>query len=169
MCRLRTRVRTDVDPPQVELPSVGVILSRCLRGDNLLLTLLADLCYQLDQRCCDCMDTVGLLYSFVNYHWASFLAAFEEVSLLNWKLDGYLVICNDLCGKWISKWLVICVSGWQEGHPACKNWVVGCWRGYLSGARCRLACGPADATATHCLLLQWNPDWFYLSGTGLPG
>jgi len=41
--------------------------------------------------------------------------------------------------------------GLQEGHPA---WVVGCWRGYLSGARCRLAYGPADATATHCLLLQ---------------
>ena len=56
----------------------------------------------------------------------------------------------------------------QEGHPACKNWVVGCWRGYLSRARCRLANGPADATATHCLLLQWNPDWFYLSGTGSP-
>jgi len=35
-----------------------------------------------------------------------------------------------------------------------KNWVVGCWRGYLSGARCRLAYGPADMTATHCLLLQ---------------
>ena len=32
--------------------------------------------------------------------------------------------------------------------------VVGCWRGYLFGARCRLAYGPADATATHCLLLQ---------------
>jgi len=27
-----------------------------------------------------------------------------------------------------------------------------CWCGYLSGARCRLAYGPADATATHCLL-----------------
>jgi len=26
--------------------------------------------------------------------------------------------------------------------------------GYLSTARCRLAYGPADATATHCLLLQ---------------
>jgi len=26
--------------------------------------------------------------------------------------------------------------GRQEGHPACKKWVVGCWRGYLSGARC---------------------------------
>jgi len=44
--------------------------------------------------------------------------------------------------------------GRQEGHPACKNWVVGCWRGYLSGAKCRLVYGPADATATHCLLLQ---------------
>ena len=29
--------------------------------------------------------------------------------------------------------------------------MVGCWRGYLSGSRCRLAYGPADATATHRL------------------
>ena len=28
---------------------------------------------------------------------------------------------------------------------------MGCWRGYLSGARCRLAYGPAGATATHCI------------------
>ena len=28
-----------------------------------------------------------------------------------------------------------------------------CWHGYLSGAKCRLAYGLADATATHCLLL----------------
>jgi len=47
--------------------------------------------------------------------------------------------------------------GQQEGHPACKKlsggvlaWLIG----YLSGARCKLAYGPADATATHCLLLQ---------------
>jgi len=59
--------------------------------------------------------------------------------------------------------------GQDEGHPACKNRVVGCWHGYLSGARCRLAYGPTDATATHCLLLQKNPDWFYLSSTGSPG
>ena len=44
--------------------------------------------------------------------------------------------------------------GQQEGHPPCKKTVVGYWHGYLSGARCRLAYGPADATATHCLLLQ---------------
>ena len=49
----------------------------------------------------------------------------------------------------ISRWLTD-----QEGHPVCKNWVVGCWRCYLSGVRCRLAYGSADATATHCLLLR---------------
>jgi len=26
--------------------------------------------------------------------------------------------------------------GRLEGHPACKNWAVGCWHGYLSGTRC---------------------------------
>jgi len=44
--------------------------------------------------------------------------------------------------------------GWQERHPACKNWLVGCWSGYVSGSWCRFANGPADATATHYLLLQ---------------
>ena len=44
--------------------------------------------------------------------------------------------------------------GGRKGIRPVKNWVVGCWRGYLSGARCRLAYGPADATATHCLFLQ---------------
>ena len=50
-----------------------------------------------------------------------------------------------------------CVGYWnrqQDRHPACKNWVVGCWPGYLSGAKCSLAYGPTDATATHCLLFQ---------------
>ena len=42
--------------------------------------------------------------------------------------------------------------GWAAGM-ASGLWV-GCWRGYLSGARCKLAYVPADATATHCLLLQ---------------
>ena len=60
------------------------------------------------------------------------------------------------------------LGGWKGIWPV-KNWVVGSWHGYQSGARCRLAYGLADATATHCLLLQWNPDWFYLSGTGSPG
>ena len=56
----------------------------------------------------------------------------------------------------------------QEGHPACKNRVVGCWRGYLSGARCRFAYGPADATATHLSLAPVKsrlvlPFWYRLT------
>ena len=45
--------------------------------------------------------------------------------------------------------------GWAAGRAsACKNVSGGVLRDYLSRVRCRLACGPADATATHCLLLQ---------------
>jgi len=39
---------------------------------------------------------------------------------------------------------------WQEGHAACKR-LSG---GMLYGSMCRFAYGPADATATHYLLLQ---------------
>jgi len=60
--------------------------------------------------------------------------------------------------------LMVCLHRWTQyvelfkvhskaGIRPVKNWVVGCWRGYLSGARCRLAYGPAGVTATHCLLL----------------
>ena len=65
-----------------------------------------------------------------------------------------------------------CWLGGRKGIRPVKNWVVGYWHGYLSGARCRLACGPADATATHCLLLHLNPDWFCLlvpAHLGSPG
>jgi len=37
------------------------------------------------------------------------------------------------------------------------------WRGCMSEARCRFAYSQADAAATHCLLLQFLPSWFYLS------
>ena len=47
-----------------------------------------------------------------------------------------------------------CWLGSRKGIRPVKNWVVGCWNGYLSAVRCRLAYVPADATATHCLLLQ---------------
>jgi len=41
-----------------------------------------------------------------------------------------------------------CRLGGRKGIWPVKNWVVGCWRGYLSGARCRLAYGPADVTVS---------------------
>jgi len=76
------------------------------------------------------------------------------------------------CTSWSAFSALTLLVRRQEEHSACKNWVMRCWCGYLSGARCRLfAYGPANATASEnpiisCLIL--SPDWFYLSGTGLP-
>ena len=58
-----------------------------------------------------------------------------------------------------------CWLGGRKGIRPVKNWVVGCWHSYLSGARCRLAYGPADTTATHCLLLSRLvlPFWYRLT------
>ena len=59
--------------------------------------------------------------------------------------------------------------GRQEGHPACKKLSCGVLHGYLSGARCRLAYGPADDTASHCLLLQIGYTFLVLAHLGSPG
>ena len=61
---------------------------------------------------------------------------------------------NDWSIDWLPSVLGRCWLGGRKGIRPVKNWVVGCWRGYLSGARCRLAYGPAAATATHYLLLK---------------
>ena len=63
--------------------------------------------------------------------------------------------CSCSCCSFLSKIAFNALTlliGRQEGHLVCK--VVGYWRGYLSVARCRLAYSPADATATHCRVLQ---------------
>ena len=67
-------------------------------------------------------------------------------------------MCNNNTGNNNNNYLafsaLMLLVGRQEGHPACKKlqwWGAGV---VISGARCRLAYGPADATATHCLLLQ---------------
>jgi len=46
--------------------------------------------------------------------------------------------------------------GRQEGHLACKklSGVMLAWLYCTSGRTCRFAYGPADATATHYLLVQ---------------
>ena len=59
----------------------------------------------------------------------------------------------------------------RKGIRPVKNWVVGCWRGYLSGERCKLAYGPADATATHCLFSKIHIGCTFLvpAHPGSPG
>ena len=71
--------------------------------------------------------------------------------------------------NWLPSVLWRCWLGGRKGIRPVKNRVVGCWRGYLSGTRCRLAYGPADATATHCLLLHLNLDWLCLLVPAHPG
>jgi len=84
------------------------------------------------------------------------------------RFDGY--VFDFMCCEWVVSALTLLV-GRQEGHPACKKhkewWGAGVVVCLQRGADFHY--GPADATATHCLLLQQNPDWFYLSGTGSPG
>jgi len=73
--------------------------------------------------------------------------------------------CSDFC--WLNSYYKIftysytlyCLQcfdavGWaSEEHPACKNWLMRCWHGYLSGARCKwYAYGQADATSTRLSL-----------------
>ena len=77
------------------------------------------------------------------------------------RLSSYRLIAVETCLLLLSLLIVPSVlwrcwlGGWKGIRPV-KNWVAGtgCCRGCLSGGRCRLAYGPADATATHCLLLQ---------------
>ena len=60
--------------------------------------------------------------------------------------------------------------GRQEGQPACKK-LSGGVLVWLSGARCRLAYGPADATATHCLFSKIQIGFTFLvpAHPGSPG
>ena len=64
-----------------------------------------------------------------------------DVALRCWEKNACLQCCD----------AVGLVAGRASGL---QKTVMGCWCGSLSGARCRLAYGPADATATHCLVLQ---------------
>ena len=64
-----------------------------------------------------------------------------------------LLLCH-IAADWLPSVLWHCWLGGRKGIRPVNNWVVGCWHGYQPGVRCRLAYGPADATATHYLLLQ---------------
>ena len=73
---------------------------------------------------------------------------------LEWTLLLLLLLLLNNCVLCLPSVLWRWWLGGRKGIRPVKNWVVGCWHGYLTEARCRFAYGPADATATHCLLLQ---------------
>ena len=85
--------------------------------------------------------------------WSTSSMVWQECFQLLLEIPEFLYNTASRIGRIAFSALTLLV-GWQEGHPTCKNWMVWCWRGYLSGAICKFAYGPADATVTHCLLLQ---------------
>jgi len=73
-----------------------------------------------------------------------------QPALTNW--TSYLL--HQLTDNHFAFSALMLLVGRQEGHPACKKLSGGVLVWLSVRASCRLAYGPADATATHCLLLQ---------------
>ena len=97
------------------------------------------------------MNYIGIVLCLIRYY----LCFSLSVSLVLFSCCLLLLLYIYYVMQYVmSSMLWRCWLGSWKGIWPVKNWVVGCWRGYLSGTRCRLAYGPADATATHCLLLQ---------------
>jgi len=68
------------------------------------------------------------------------------VWLIQWWTLPFLHACSRLVDSVLNDRLL-------EEHLACKNWVMRCWRGYLSGVRCTwCAYGSADAAANPSFL-----------------
>ena len=98
--------------------------------------------------CAKRYETVNI---FVVYRYLQSWTGFPNPGIHDW---GFYNGPHSIIAYIIASVLWCCWLGWREGIRPVKNWVVGCWHGYLSGARCRLAYGLADATATHWLLFQ---------------
>ena len=117
----------------------------------------------------------GLLQTLVKMMWI--------VSLLPWdNMMHFDTSCQTLhrlvCGwqnVWATKkWLIVLVLGMSEvlwhywlgirnSILPIKNWVMWCWCGCLSAAKCKwFAYGPADATAIHNLFIKIQNGSAYL-------
>ena len=98
-----------------------------------------------------------ILQSGTYCHWS----ISDSVTSFSWSSD--ISWTTWTCSKWTVLWR--CWLGGRKNILPMKTWVMRCWHGYLSGARCKwLTYGPADATDTPSPLLQKNPKQF----TGIP-
>jgi len=115
-------------------------------------------CNKISWQCCFPHDmfwqlsTLGLSYDCNIFKWL----IVDKWPLSTADHTPYCLVADFMftfCISVLPSVLWCCWLGSRKGIRPVKTWVVGCWHGYLSAARCRLAYGPADATATHCLLL----------------
>jgi len=59
-----------------------------------------------------------------------------------------------------------CFLGGRKGIWSVKNWVVGCWRGYVLcvWVKVQICIWPSWCHCHSLTLAPVNPDWFYLPG-----
>ena len=99
-----------------------------------------------------------------------------------WILQRYQIVgtCNESRGKdfWSQNSAAVpsvlwhCWVGGRKGIRPVKNWVVRCWCGYLSGARCRLAHAqlmPLPLTISCSSKIQIGFTFLVLAHPGSPG
>jgi len=102
---------------------------------------------------CVCVFYVTYL---VLHHWnLALLCATTLFDLLTYRLlmlfllIKLVVLCSIVLMVCIAFSALTLLVWCQEEHLASKNWLMMCWCGYVSVARCRLfAYGPADTTAS---------------------
>ena len=89
-------------------------------------------------------------------------------SMANWsKLIQVCLICNQVICMFLYQTILTTFSaltllvGQPEGHPACKKLSGGVMAWLSIWSEVQTCLWPSWC---HCLLLQWYPDWFYLSG-----
>ena len=91
-----------------------------------------------------------------------------------WATNIWQAYCKERC--WcVCTSVLLSLNQMLLPHPAIKghyvpaSLVVGCWHGYLSGARCRLAHGPVDATVSCFSKVQIGFTFLVLAHPGSPG
>ena len=76
----------------------------------------------------------------------------------------FWTVSSILVPRWWPSVLWRCWLGGRNSIRPVKNWVVGCWRGYLSGARCRL-----PLTVSWFSKIQIGFTFLVLAHPGSPG
>ena len=145
---------------------VTVKIHHCTVNAEFLALFWMVICLIFRQRCvylCVCVIDVESWLSCMNCRWLSRQHCHHVLVWPAWKalpirrqtfVLMLLCFCVYSSPVFVPSVLWHCWLGGRKGIRLVRNRVVGCWHGYLSGARCRFAYGPADATATHSLLLQ---------------
>jgi len=78
------------------------------------------------------------------------------MKVFNFEASYEFVRLSDYWHYWLlPSVLWCCLLGIRRSMWPVKNWVMRCWHGYLSGARCKwFVYGPADTTAIPSSLLN---------------